>query len=99
MPDHFFVYPSYLRRATTRALGRRVPQSVAVTEPGLAEIVEVAQMLGFTASAEPEKQYPRAVHAYAGRVRVAKKPGVTKTVFLRKLSEELSRRQAAEAKH
>jgi signal recognition particle subunit SRP19 len=98
MPDHFFVYPAYLRRATTRALGRRVPQAVAVTEPGLDEIVEVARTLGFTASAEPEKQYPRAVPAYAGRVRVGKKPGVTKTVFLHQLAAELSRRQSAEAK-
>jgi signal recognition particle subunit SRP19 len=98
MPDHFFVYPSYLRRATTRALGRRVPQAVAVTEPALAEIVEVAQSLGFTATAEPDKQYPRAVHAYAGRVRVVKKVGVTKTVFLRQLADELFRRQAAEEK-
>jgi signal recognition particle subunit SRP19 len=98
MPDHFFVYPSYLRRATTRALGRRVPQPVAVEEPALQQIVEVARTLGFTASAEPDKQYPRAVHDYAGRVRVVKKAGVTKTAFLRQLANELSRREAAEAK-
>jgi signal recognition particle subunit SRP19 len=99
MPDHFFVYPSYVSRGSTRALGRRVPQNIAVTDATLDEIVDVAKKLGFTASAEPDKQYPRAVHAYAGRVRVAKKPGVAKTAFLHQLADELTRRHAAEAKH
>jgi signal recognition particle subunit SRP19 len=98
MPDHFFVYPAYVSRGTTRALGRRVPQPVAVGETTLDEIVEVARSLGFTATSEPDKQYPRAVHAYAGRVRVAKKAGVTKTVFLRQLAEVLSQRHAGPGK-
>lgn len=99
MPDHFFVYPSYVSRGSTRALGRRVPQNLAVPAATLEEIVEVAKKLGFRATAEPDKQYPRAVHAYAGRVKVAKKAGVPKTAFLRQLADELSRRQAAEPKH
>ncbi|MCI4325467.1 MAG: signal recognition particle subunit SRP19/SEC65 family protein [Thermoplasmata archaeon] len=94
MPDHFFVYPAYVSRGTTRALGRRVAQPVAVAETTLEEIVEVAQSLGFTATSEPDKQYPRAVHAYAGRVRIAKKAGVTKTAFLRQLATALSQRHA-----
>ncbi|MCI4333655.1 MAG: signal recognition particle subunit SRP19/SEC65 family protein [Thermoplasmata archaeon] len=99
MPDHFFVYPAYVSRGSTRALGRRVPQTLAVSDATVEEIVEVARKLGFTASAEPDKQYPRAVHAYSGRVRIAKKPGVAKTAFLHQLADELSRRHAAEAKH
>jgi signal recognition particle subunit SRP19 len=99
MPDHFFVYPSYVSRGSTRALGRRVPQTVAVSDATLEEIVEVARALGFTAAPDPDKQYPRAVHAYAGRVRVAKKPGVTKTRFLRQLATELSARHGKDGKH
>jgi len=99
MPDHFFVYPSYLNRTTTRALGRRVPQSVAVAEMTLEEIVEVAKGLGFVAVAEPEKQYPRQFFQLSGRVRVTKKAGTPKTQFLRSLSAELARRHAAEGGH
>jgi signal recognition particle subunit SRP19 len=97
MPDHFFVYPTYLNRSTTRALGRRVPQAAAVTDATLEEIVEVAKTLGFTAVAEPDKQYPRQFFEQSGRVRVTKKPGTPKTAFLRQLSTELARRHAAEA--
>lgn len=98
MPDHFFVYPAYLNRATTRALGRRVPQAMSVIDATVAEIVEAARTLGFTATPEPDKQYPRAAHAFSGRVRIAKKAGVTKTEALRRLGAELTRSRSAEAK-
>jgi signal recognition particle subunit SRP19 len=97
MPDHFFVYPTYLNRGTTRALGRRVPQATAVADATVEEIVDVAKSLGFTAEVEPDKQYPRQFFEQPGRVRVAKKAGTSKTEFLRKLSTELARRRAAGA--
>ncbi|MGI0132849.1 MAG: signal recognition particle subunit SRP19/SEC65 family protein [Thermoplasmata archaeon] len=92
MPDHFFVYPAYLARDSSRALGRRVPSGIAVREVTLEEIVAVAKALGFSASAEPEKQYPRQFFTYAGRVRVVKRKGTSKAAFLRRLAEELTRR-------
>jgi signal recognition particle subunit SRP19 len=95
MPDHFFVYPSYLDRSTTRALGRRVPQAVAVADATVEEIVAASTALGFTAVAEPDKQYPRQFYEHPGRVRVSKKAGTPKTEFLRKLGAELARRHAA----
>jgi len=97
LPDHFFVYPSYLNRGTTRALGRRVPEAVAVSDATVEEIVEVAKALGFAAVAEPDKQYPRQFYEQSGRVRVTKQAGTPKTVFLRKLSEELARRRGVGA--
>jgi signal recognition particle subunit SRP19 len=97
MPDHFFVYPTYLNRTTTRALGRRVPQSTAVPDATIEEIVEVAKALGFTVVAEPDKQYPRQFFERPGRVRVTKQPGTSKTAFLRRVSTELARRRAAGA--
>jgi signal recognition particle subunit SEC65 len=92
MPDHFYVYPAYLEAGTPRSLGRRVPTDGAPAEVTLDEIVTAARALGATASAEPEKNYPRQFHTYAGRVKVAKRPGVTKTRFLRELAAELRRR-------
>ncbi|MCI4346568.1 MAG: signal recognition particle subunit SRP19/SEC65 family protein [Thermoplasmata archaeon] len=89
MPDHFFVYPAYLGRKGTRALGRRVPASLAVGDATVERIVEAAVKLGFKAVAEPAKAYPRAPLGSPGRVRVTKRPGVPKTAFLRSLAEEL----------
>jgi signal recognition particle subunit SRP19 len=94
MPDHFYIYPAYVDRESTRAEGRRVPADVAVADVAVDQIVEAAKALGFTATAEPEHQYPRQDYRFAGRVRVAKQPGVSKTEFLRRLSAELARRQA-----
>ena len=93
MPDHFFVYPAYLDRAVSRALGRRVAAALALADITAEEIVAAARGLGFTVEAEPERQYPRVAHAYAGRVRVAKKAGVTKARFLGELAAEVARRR------
>lgn len=94
MPEHFFVYPAYLTRASSRALGRRVPAAVALKEVTLEEIVAAAQSLGYRATAEPDKQYPRQFFTYAGRVRVTKRAGATKATFLKRLAEELQRRSS-----
>jgi signal recognition particle subunit SRP19 len=95
MPDHFYVYPAYLTSSSSRALGRRVPKGAAVPEATIEEIVRAAQSLGFTAVAEPAKQFPRQFYTYAGRVKVTKKPAVTKSLFLRQLAAELHRLAAA----
>jgi signal recognition particle subunit SEC65 len=89
MPDHFYVYPAYLTSASSRALGRRVPKSSAVPEASLEEIVRAAQALGFQAVAEPAKQYPRQFFTYAGRVKVTKKPAVSKARFLLQLAAQM----------
>jgi len=98
MPDHFYVYPAYLDVAGSRAVGRRVPASGAPTEVTVEEIVNAARSLGATATAEPERHYPRQFFAYAGRVKVAKKPGLTKSRFLRDLAHEIARRRGGEKK-
>jgi signal recognition particle subunit SRP19 len=93
MPDHFYVYPAYLLKSSSRSLGRRVPDSVAVSEVNLEQIVAAAGGLGYRVHPEPEKQYPRQFYRYAGRVKVTKKVGVSKAKFLRDLAEAL-RKQA-----
>ncbi len=91
MPDHFYVYPSYLKKDLSRTAGRRVPAAEAVVELTSEQVVAAARRLGYKAEVEAEKQYPRESYAYAGRVKVSKKPGGTKTKFLRALAAELRR--------
>jgi signal recognition particle subunit SRP19 len=95
MPDHFYVYPAYLKRGGSRSVGRRVPAKIAVADAPIEEIVRAAEALGFRAEAQPDKQYPRAFFAYQGRVKVTKRAGVAKTAFLKQLAAELQRRAAA----
>ena len=90
MPDHFYVYPAYLDRQFSRRAGRRVPGPTASEEVTVERIVAAARTLGFTAEAEPAKQYPRQSHAYAGRVKVAKKNGVSKARALREIAHALA---------
>ncbi|MCI4319915.1 MAG: signal recognition particle subunit SRP19/SEC65 family protein [Thermoplasmata archaeon] len=90
MPDHFYVYPAYLRRETPRTAGRRVPKASAPEEVSLTDLVAAAKSLGFQATAEEAKQYPRQFHRYEGRMKVTKKAGVTKTEFLRRVAAVLA---------
>jgi signal recognition particle subunit SEC65 len=92
VPDHYYVYPSYLRKKSPRALGRRVSLDVAVAEVTAEEIVATARSLGYQAEAEPTKQFPREPHRMDGRVKVAKKKGTTKTKLLRELARTLQSR-------
>ena len=89
MPDHFFVYPAYLRKKGSRREGRRVGAEAAVGEVTTEQIVEAARRLGYQAVAEAEHHYPRQAHLFEGRVRITKKGDVTKSGFLRDLARVL----------
>ncbi len=91
MPDHFFVYPAYLGRGLSRRDGRRLPDGEALVDVTAQEIVDSARRLGYKAEVEAEKQYPRRYFTYAGRVRVVKRSGVTKTAFLRAVAADLKK--------
>ncbi len=97
MPDHFYVYPAYLTKDLPRALGRRVPTAGALADVTTEEIVQAARALGFKAEVEADKQYPRQYHMYAGRVKVVKKAGVTKSRFLAQVIQEIRRHRPAPA--
>jgi signal recognition particle subunit SRP19 len=98
MPDHFYVYPTYLGRERSRKDGRRIPAPLALPDLTGEEIVAAAQHLGFKAELESAKQYPRSAGAFDGRVKVTKKGSVTKTAFLRSVAAELARRRSAGGK-
>jgi signal recognition particle subunit SRP19 len=98
MPDHFYVYPTYLGRERSRKDGRRVPANLALPDLTGEEIAAAAQHLGYRAEFEAAKQYPRTASAFEGRVKVVKKGTTTKAAFLRTLVAELARRRAAGGK-
>jgi signal recognition particle subunit SRP19 len=89
MPEYFYVYPAYLAKNSSRSLGRRVPAAEAPADVSVEAILDAARTLGYKAEGEPGKQYPRQFHTYAGRVKVMKKPGVSKARFLRDVAREL----------
>ena len=98
MPDHFYVYPAYLGRGLTRRDGRRLPDADAVADVTAEEILQAAKRLGFKAEVEVDKQYPRRFFTYDGRVKVTKRPGMTKTEFLRAVAAEVRKHRPAGGK-
>lgn len=97
MPEHFYVYPSYLT-AKSRADGRRVSGKIVIPKSGeltLEDMVTATKKLGFEAVSE-EKNYPRASPSYQGRIKVTKKKGVKKAAFLRDLAQELVRSRSTQ---
>ncbi len=89
MPDHVYVYPAYLAKDGSRADGRRVPAAHAPSTATVDQILAAAKSLGLTAEAEPERGYPREGRSEAGRVKVTKTAGLTKTRILRMLAEQI----------
>lgn len=98
MPDHFYVYPGYLARGASRAEGRRVPPSATIPDVTVEDIAEAAKRLGYRVEVEANKQYPRTVPSFAGRVKVAKHAGVSKSKFLRQVAAEVEKHRATTAK-
>lgn len=98
MPDHFYVYPAYLGRGLSRKDGRRLATARSLLDVTSEEIAGAAKRLGFKAEIESDKQYPRQTFLYAGRVKVAKKAGTTKSAFLKSLATELERQRAVAGK-
>jgi signal recognition particle subunit SRP19 len=98
MPDHFYVYPAYLGHGLSRSDGRRLPVADSVSDLTTDEILESARRLGFKAEVEAEKQYPRQFYTYAGRVKVTKRDGTTKSAFLRALAVDVRKHRPAGGK-
>jgi len=99
MPDHFYVYPAYLARGRSRSKGRRIPEGESMLEVTAEEIVQAARRLGCRAEVEADKQFPRDVETYRGRVKVTKPGGFTKARFLRAVAVELAKHRPPGGKH
>ena len=64
------IWPAYLAADRSRSDGRRVPESMAVSEPALEEIAEAVKQVGYDAVIERDVAYPREPWHNSGRVRV-----------------------------
>jgi signal recognition particle subunit SRP19 len=68
------IWPAYLDADRSRAEGRRVPADVAVEEPTAEEIAQAVGQVGYDATIEHDKAYPREPHVERGRVLVKDAP-------------------------
>jgi len=64
------IWPAYLDAELSRSEGRRVPKSLAVSEPEVSEIASAVQQVGYDATVEPDLAYPRTHREKTGRVAV-----------------------------
>jgi signal recognition particle subunit SRP19 len=93
MPEHFYVYPAYVEKLP-RSSGRRIRAEDGLVDVRVEEIAEAARRLGAKVELEADKHYPRRFFAYAGRVKVTKRAGTSKSQFLRTLAREIKRQRA-----
>ncbi len=64
------IWPAYFDADLSRSEGRRVPESLAVTDPTVEEIAEAVRQVGYDAVIEPDLAYPRNPRSETGRVAV-----------------------------
>lgn len=62
------IWPAYLDSSKTRREGRKVPKTVAVPSPTLAEIQRAAQNLGLAPEIDADRAHPRTPWRKSGRV-------------------------------
>jgi signal recognition particle subunit SRP19 len=94
--DKVIIWPAYLDLARSREDGRRVPRSIAVASPRIAEVKEAAQKLGLACELFPEAEYPKASWLKTGMVLVEKKGSKNQTIAMI-AKQLLTMRSAAKA--
>lgn len=63
------IYPAYINRKRTTAMGRRVPLAIAVEDPQVDEMKKICDHFNVPASIEYLKRYPRDWLLSHGRIR------------------------------
>ena len=71
--DKAIIWPAYFDQAKTRKKGRRVPKSLAVQSPKIAEITLAAERLSLEHEVNPTAGYPKMPWIKTGRIMVEKK--------------------------
>jgi signal recognition particle subunit SRP19 len=82
------LWPAYFDVSKTRKEGRRVPKSIAVPSPRIAELQKVAEKLGMKPEVNEDAAHPPTHWQKTGRLWVQRKG--TKTQTLMKIAKELS---------
>jgi signal recognition particle subunit SRP19 len=85
--DKAIIWPAYFDQAKTRKEGRRVPKSLAVQSPRIAEITDAAAKLGLKHEVVAEAGYPKTPWAKTGLLLVEKHGSKEQTI--KKIAKQL----------
>lgn len=88
------VWPVYFDSSKTRKEGRKIPKSVAVSNPNLAELQRAAEWLGMKPEVEVNAAHPIVPWRKTGRIRV-QKSGLKMQTLLKIAKEIVAIRQQA----
>ena len=86
--EKVIIWPAYFDLAKSREDGRRVPRSMAVASPKIAEVKEAAQKLSLACEVFPEAGYPKESWLKTGMMLVEKKGSKNRTITL--IAKQLS---------
>ncbi|MEO2241633.1 MAG: signal recognition particle protein Srp19 [Euryarchaeota archaeon] len=89
--DRVVVWPVYFDAERSRSEGRKVPKKLAVKNPRLREIAEVAEELGLNPEVQRDKRYPKRWWQDRGRLIVDKVESKRKTLLM--IAEKLRERR------
>jgi len=85
--DKAIIWPAYFDQAKTRKEGRRVPKSLAVQSPKIAEVTAAALKLGLKHEVSAEAGYSKTPWAKTGMLLVEKTGSKEQTI--RKIAKQL----------
>ena len=86
--DKVIIWPAYFDLTRSREDGRRVPKSIAVASPKIAEVKEAAEKLSLACELFPDAGYPKASWLKTGMVLVEKKGSKNQTIMM--IAKQLS---------
>jgi signal recognition particle subunit SRP19 len=85
--DKVIIWPAYFDSTKTRADGRRVPKSLAVSLPRIAEVKDAADKLHLECDLVPDVAYPKAPWTKTGMLLVKKEE--PKENIIRNIAKQL----------
>jgi signal recognition particle subunit SRP19 len=80
--DKVIIWPTYFDVAKSREDGRRVPKSIAVASPKIAEVKEAAEKLSLACEVFPDAGYPKSPWLKTGMALVEKKGSKNQTITM-----------------
>ncbi len=85
--DKAIIWPAYFDQAKTRKEGRRVPKSLAVQSPRIAEITAAVTKLGLKYEVTADAGYPKTPWAKTGMIMVEKT--TSKEQVIKRIAKQL----------
>ena len=95
--DHVILWLDYFNKNLKVRQGRRVKREQAVFDPTISELVEAANVAGYSVADDAindHARFPRRSFVKSGYVMVAKREGVKKSKVLDSVSEKLVQKRA-----